>query len=450
MNILWIVIDALRYDVFKTIINGEYIMPNVSKLSRSCISFENAYSTTNTTDPSLTAMFSSLYPTSSGLLHHGQWVTSSEIKKLKHIIFLPEILKSNGYRTIAIDFLGRWHRRGYDYYVNPRDNFRSILLIKKIIKKFKLSKLARKIVVKHRKKYITPYKAEEAVNSALRYLIKKNKVFIFIHFWDTHIPYYSPNKYISCDVFESFSEVKLKDIKKDIPGPWIDKLMDIYNQNYLISDIICRYYNAARYVDIQIGKLLSSVDLDKYLIIITSDHGESLGEHNIWFDHHGLYQPSIRVPLIMCIPNVKPKIIRNLFQHVDILPTLSSILGININRKLIDGLDFSDIILSNKAYDLRKIIYISEWHTQNKLGLIYNNYKLIISQDQEDGKCRYCGISHGGNTELYDLRNDALELNNIAELEKETRQLLYSYLMRIVKKSARKRMSLRVKIRKRD
>jgi arylsulfatase A-like enzyme len=42
--------------------------------------------------------------------------------------------------------------------------------------------------------------------------------------------------------------------------------------------------------------------MDTTLLVITSDHGESLTEHGIFFDHHGLYDPTIRVPLLFVPP----------------------------------------------------------------------------------------------------------------------------------------------------
>jgi len=58
-------------------------------------------------------------------------------------------------------------------------------------------------------------------------------------------------------------------------------------------------------------------------VIIFSDHGESLTEHDIFFGHHGLYENDIYVPLIMVGPSVpNGKVVKQLVQHMDIAPTV--------------------------------------------------------------------------------------------------------------------------------
>ena len=46
--------------------------------------------------------------------------------------------------------------------------------------------------------------------------------------------------------------------------------------------------------------------LDETLIVLTADHGEELDEHGCWFDHHGLYEPNIRIPFVLRLPVAEP------------------------------------------------------------------------------------------------------------------------------------------------
>lgn len=64
--------------------------------------------------------------------------------------------------------------------------------------------------------------------------------------------------------------------------------------------------------------------LDDMLLVIMGDHGESLDEHDIYWDHAGLYEATIKVPLIMHWPQgiARGRRVSALVQHVDLLPTI--------------------------------------------------------------------------------------------------------------------------------
>jgi arylsulfatase A-like enzyme len=122
-NILFILIDALRAQNLGCY-NPEVIespSPCIDDLARRGVIFEHCYSCITNTDPAMTSILSGKYPISHGIIAHGHRIKKAQIAQLMHIRFLPEILKSLGYYTIAIDWLGRWHRRGYDSYSGMLD-----------------------------------------------------------------------------------------------------------------------------------------------------------------------------------------------------------------------------------------------------------------------------------------------------------------------------------------
>ena len=116
-NIIFIVIDALRPKNLGCYGYQKNISPNIDEISTEGLLFRDAYSTTNATDPSLTTIFSGRFCRSHGIMKHGALLQSEEVQNyLKTVPTLPEILKHNGYKTFAIDWLGRWHTKGFDYY----------------------------------------------------------------------------------------------------------------------------------------------------------------------------------------------------------------------------------------------------------------------------------------------------------------------------------------------
>ena len=117
-NIVLIGIDALRADHLGCYAYDKETSPNIDNLAKKGITFENAFSCINTTDPSFTTILSGKYPISHGIRNHSEKVTNSMLQNFykQKIRFLSEILRDNGYKTIGIDWLGRWHKKGFEYY----------------------------------------------------------------------------------------------------------------------------------------------------------------------------------------------------------------------------------------------------------------------------------------------------------------------------------------------
>ena len=426
-NILFIIIDALRARNLGCYGYSKPTSPNIDKIARGGVLFENAYSCINSTDPSLTTIFSGKYPLSHGIIGHAVFhvrtTPQEQIQEFNRtrIKLLPEVLRSSDYTTLAIDWLGRWHQRGYDYYSGLEDTA-TVHHIKYVPKKFTealiiLGRLRSHLLARQQDRLNATVLTNRAIN-----LIKDNSskdFFLFIHYWDTHTPYNPPKHYVK-HIYEEAKGIEIKEILKDINNPeWRKYLHQCTKRVKATSEIIARYNGAIAFVDSEIGKLMEALDkyglLDQTLVILTSDHGESLMEHGIFFDHHGLYEETIHVPLIFRYPKELPqnKRISAFVQHVDLAPTILDLLGIGVDN----GFDGRSIIplISNKVEQLRTAIYVEEAHTQRKRAIRTKDYKYICSLSRKDAICRYCGYTHGGVEELYDLNEDPTEILNIAE-----------------------------------
>lgn len=97
------------------------------------------------------------------------------------------------------------------------------------------------------------------------------------------------------------------------------------------------YYGAVSYIDAQVGRLLrllGQLDLrDHTAVVLTSDHGEFLGERGLWFKRH-FFQPAVAIPLIIAAPGVQPASVRNEnVSLIDLLPTLLDMAG---DHELVD------------------------------------------------------------------------------------------------------------------
>jgi arylsulfatase A-like enzyme len=143
--------------------------------------------------------------------------------------------------------------------------------------------------------------------------------------------------------------------------------------------------------------------------MLLADHGESMTEHRIFYDHYGLYDCTIRVPLIVRWPGGKLRAgsrLPHFLQLMDVAPTLLEAAGVPIPREM-DGRSFLKQMTGAAepaGYD-RVISLESTW--QAKYSLRTNRYKFILSREPD--------LLGNPPRELYDLESDPLEERNLAE-----------------------------------
>jgi len=448
-NIILIVIDALRARNLGCYGGKRKSTPHIDKIASMGILFERAFSAWNTTDQSLTTILTGRYPRTHGIIHHGDKVKNEDKETFEklNIKLLAEILKSLGYKTFAVDWMGRWFKKGFDYYGYKTEKpiFKKIIhtfftvpyrhikymiahigLLRIYLKKRKKGKSSRPSLWKGIKDVLSTFfftfelaRVQDAniiTRIAEEWVRKsgKEKYFLFLHYWDTHTPYNCPRKY------------------------WIKKK----GASYAKVNLSSKYAGAVRYVDQHIGQLFDVLEEENQkrdtLLIITSDHGESLTEHDIFFDHHGLYDATTHVPLILYYPKSfsSPRRVKSLVQHVDLLPTLWDLLQIDSVLYRPDGKSLLPLI-RNDRQEIRPYCFHEESYVQRKIGLRTHKYKYIYAPDGQ-GLCNYCQMVHGGPEELYNLEKDREETNNIVDkdisIARQMRKELDAFFKKLEKK----------------
>lgn len=186
----------------------------------------------------------------------------------------------------------------------------------------------------------------QSTAEARKFLMKYEKehsrkpFFLAVGFHKPHIPFKIPQKWygmIPKDKFNSSDpDCKPYGIPNVAWNPYNDirKREDVKKLNisfpfgpipkdFQIS-IKHAYYSAVSYVDHLFGKILKMVDKDNTVVIVTSDHGWSLGEHSEWAKFSN-YEVALRVPLIVYSPEFKllePIKVESIVELVDIFPSL--------------------------------------------------------------------------------------------------------------------------------
>lgn len=266
----------------------------------------------------------------------------------------------------------------------------------------------------------TNYYIEKAVN-------EDKPFFIWASFPDPHPDYFVPSKYASMYDPKELSLQMREDFELNTMNPITAKTQEmnpdfsefeesgyclhglhshIQDEESLRQDVAW-YYGMVTFMDKHIGKILDKLEemkiLDDTVVIFTTDHGHYFGQHGLIRKGPFHYEDALKVPFLVSypkkiMPNWKSNSLNSL---VDLAPTILDIIGCEIPRSM-TGISQKDVWygIENNA---REWVICENRHEQSKLNLrtyIDQRYKLTVFQNQSFG-------------DLYDLKNDPLEQNNL-------------------------------------
>ncbi|MDO8602527.1 MAG: sulfatase [Candidatus Omnitrophota bacterium] len=381
-NIILITIDAVRADHLSCYGYGRFTTPNIDKLAAGGALFLQAIAPSTDTYYSVPAIITSTYSH-----YHG-------IKDKRNALVNPlvptfaEILSKNNYCTGLFS-------NGY-----------SFSHIKGVDRGFGTFVVNGNIA------------ADELTNISLKWLKSKGKrnFLLWIHYLEPHAPYTPPFPYGTLYIKDKFNtndkNISIGSSDKTWGGlkiiPYIVAQNNITSVNYYIS----QYDGEIKFVDEQIGVLLDKLKvlkLDKNtLIVITADHGESLGEHNRYFQHGGMpFDALLHVPLVFKYEPLalKDKKITRQVSSADIFPTILEILKIKC-PKAIYGKSLLGLI-QGKTKNRDPYIFIKAQIIDHNLAYSLRTEKWKLIYSTKDKKYY-----------LYDLKNDKDELNDVKDIKK--------------------------------
>lgn len=367
LNLLVITVDTLRADHTGVYGYNKIETPNIDSLGKNGVLFSQAYCHVPLTLPSHCSLFTGTLPIFHGVRDNGYRMPSFNVT-------LAEISKKNGYRTAA--FVGAFpldSRFGLDKGFDVYDDFYGS---KNVVRD--LSFIERR--------------AEEVNKKAFEWIDrnKNNKFFIWVHYFDPHAPY-------------------------EPPSP--------FNNAYVGR----KYDGEIAYTDKAIGKLLEKLNqlklTDKTLIILTSDHGEGLGEHNEKTHGIFIYDSTLRVPLIFYNPKIFPenRIVSDQVGLIDVMPTVLDLMGWNHIPDMQGRSLKSAMLEGNSLPD--KNCYI-----ESVAAMMDRNWAPL--QGIRTEKWKYIDAPM---PELYDLKNDPKEDNNILKENPEIVQHLRKELQNAIR-----------------
>jgi arylsulfatase len=384
---LYVSLDTVCADRLATLGSDRVSTPNLDRVAAESALFTNAYATDIPTQPSHTAVFTGRYGIGTGIVSHFH----PPAKLSEEVAWLPAVFQRLGYHTGAVDHLfsmKEWFIRGYEDYLVPPGRSRSPASV--------INEIAFPWLADHR----------------------QQDFFLFLHYWDAHIPYVPP---------EPFRSEYTAALANQIDPAVIDKLRSrpsypLFKRNLYdhleaipsLDYIEALHYAEIAYLDHELGRLFDHLEdlgiFEECMVVIFGDHGEVMTEHDSWFDHAGLYDSVVHVPLMIRAPGMaSPARIDSMVELIDVMPTVLELQGIGQvdGTENLDGRSLVPLIHGQTSQH-RDQIMLSECTWQAKRGIRTRDWKYISCLDP--GIYPRCG------PELYDLGADPLEQHNLAAL----------------------------------
>jgi choline-sulfatase len=346
-NVLLVTLDTVRADRIGAYGYATAATPALDRLAREGLRFADATTQAPLTAPAHAAIFTGTYPARLGVRDNATTPVPESATTA------AELFKARGYQTAG--FAGAFilaapygFAQGFDHFDADFAGFSD----------------SQKLQVQRR--------GGAVVDAALAWLnrARPQPFFAWVHLYDAHAPY-------------------------EPPAP--------FDARFKASP----YDGEVAYVDACVGRLVAALEasgrLDRTIVAVVGDHGESLGEHGE--QEHGmfLYEGVLRIPWILRLPGRAHAgvVVAEQVRAIDVLPTLAALAGMPVPRG--DGESVAPVI-DGKARRDPPASYAETWYPRWHYG--WSELTAI----RADGR-KYIAAPRA---ELYDLRADAAERSNLA------------------------------------
>ena len=353
-NVLMIAVDDLRPEL--ACYGATHIhSPNIDRLARQGVRFENAYCQVAVCGASRASLMSGCRPETTNCWDFKTLLRS----KMPDVLTLPQHFRNCGYET---SFLGKvyhsptddpqgWSLRAESWapklegkglgYVNTPYHKR---VPHPSIPNLKHGPATENGGDVPDDAYVDGHNADRAVEMIQRFATHEKPFFLAVGFIKPHLPFVAPGKYWELYDRDSIQVPPRDDVVDGVPyagSTWgeLKNYPDIprgveYLDDPKSKELIHGYYASVSYMDAQVGKLLDALDKHDLrkdtIVVLWGDHGWYLGDFGDWCKHSN-YEVATHVPLIISDPDgVTNQSTRGLTEFVDLFPTICDLAGLEI------------------------------------------------------------------------------------------------------------------------
>ncbi len=395
-NIFLIVLDTVRADRLSAY-GACQTTPNLQKFTKDAVVYKNCIASSSWTGPSHASLFTGLYPVEHGY-HHNIAEKGWSVRRnvFANNMTLADTLQKSGYQTYglvsnyAVLHAGFGFDKGFHLYDTAKGVGSLIHLKHQPLLPF-LSYITHILP-----KYYLEYRTAGDLNRNIIATLENNNsepFFMFCNYMEAHAPYSPPRPFNS-----QFSKS---------PVPLISKLMlpftTVFENNYdsVQNFSLSQYDGEIAYLDLYLGRLFDFLKkkglYDSALIVISSDHGELFGEHNLYTHNNLLYEGVIKVPLLIKHPYQKQTGLNTtLITLSDVFATILDISGVSAPENI-----------SGVSYGNNTGPAVAQFYKKS-IGEHYAIY---------DGSYKFMYYEKNKQPELYNVKHDPEEKNNLYRSE---------------------------------
>lgn len=415
-QVIFLMTDTTRKDMVGCYGNHKMKTPNLDKLAKEGIRYENAYTCQPVCGPARSAIFTGTFPHTNGM------VTNS--------VPLGANVKTIGQRLtdygIECGYIGKWHLDGGDYFGlgkcpegwNPNYWYDMKCYLDELTEEEKVR--SRKPEEAYRNGFTEEFTyAHRCSDRAIHFLEEfwENDFFLAVSYDEPHAPSLCPAPFHT--MYDDFRFDSCPSFQDDLSKKSLmQKLWAGENINAEEGDLnrpskeLSLLLGCNSFVDYEIGRVLEAVreKAPEALVIFTSDHGTLLGEHRLFSKNAAIYKEVANIPLIIK-GGAKGKVVRAPASHIDIAPTIMDYFHLPI-PKLLEGKS-----MLPQIYDPKKTINEAVFIEFTRYEIDHDGFGgLQIMRAVVSGRYKLA-IYLLDSDEFYDLEDDPYEMNNRIEDE---------------------------------
>lgn len=413
-NLLLITIDALRHDALGCVGSRYASTPKLDALAAEGVLFEQAISNGPRTQAAFPAIMASLYPLAAGE-RRGLPTAATTLAEAAAGAGLatagfnpsnPFLTRDTGYHRGFERFVDFWdvHQRGHEV-TSPGRLKSAKRAVHDAIGRRSLGflMLLQALLMEEGGQHLT---GRFLTDRALAWLAERDgPFFLWLHYMDVHYPYQPLTGQRTWNDRLSFLRGMIG-LAIRRPGPAVNALRRLYGARVALVDEL-------------VGDIVRGLEdlglRENTVVVVTSDHGEQLGEHGRWAHGPDLHEELIRVPLIFSGPGLGGA--RRVDRQVELLglaPTLLDMLGEPIPPSFL-GSSFAPLALA-QSENGTEAVFSEAMHCGGRLSRSGIPDTFTITSCRRDG-WKLIHDSEEDGVELYDLTADPSERTNLAAID---------------------------------
>jgi arylsulfatase A-like enzyme len=333
-NIIILLLDTARAQSFSGYGYARPTSPHIDALAAESVVYTQAIAPGCWSLPSQVSLLTGMFPAKHGA--HELHLSYAHTYPM-----LPEVLREAGYHTLGIspnswmsDEFGVTH--GFERYLKLWQ-YRPAAAASPVPPSGAGAGLDRRLQQRYWRHIFPHRNRAQHVNRHMRALIARTPepFFLYAIYWDMHLPYAARESHAARWLPPGVPLSQARQVNRD-PLKYLAGQIPMSEEDFAVLQAC--YDGALASLDAEVGALVAWLRqrgmLDRTLLIITSDHGENIGDHGLMSHAYSLHDTLIHVPLIIRYPALFPpgQRVTQQVQLTDLFPTLLDVLGLDVPR----------------------------------------------------------------------------------------------------------------------